>query len=246
MPGGFFVAVLSPAASAGAGPAAVQDEGMPAAERPIQFLIQSLRAQPLLIVLRPAEPLAASPQLERLQALGPRHIEIAWQPGGGWAEQMAALVRRFPALELGAASVCEVRGVEEAAAAGCRYAVSPVLDAELQGRAAALDLVLVPGVMTPSEVHSARRLGCAIVKLFPAVSVGRHHWRRLREPLGPPLPFCIAAGGLTPADVLPWLEAGVDAVALGSALGDLGEPGPWPALLAALAGAQRPVAASNP
>ena len=43
---------------------------MPAAERPIQFLIQSLRAQPLLIVLRPAEPLAASPQLERLQERG--------------------------------------------------------------------------------------------------------------------------------------------------------------------------------
>lgn len=223
---------------------------MPAAERPIQFLIQSLRAQPLLIVLRPAEPLAASPQLERLQALGLRHIEIAWQPSASWADQMAALVARFPDLELGAASVCAADGVAAAAAAGCRYAVSPVLDGELQRQAAALDLVLVPGVMTPSEVHSARRLGCAIVKLFPAVSVGREHWRRLREPLGAPLPFCIAAGGLTPADVLPWLEAGVDAVALGSglssALGDLEEPGPWPELLAALAGSQRPAAASKP
>lgn len=131
-----------------------------------------------------------------------------------------------------------------AAAAGCRYAVSPVLDAKLQHQAAALDLVLVPGVMTPSEVHGARRLGCRLVKLFPAVSVGRHHWRRLRQPLGAPLPFCIAAGGLSPADVLPWLAAGVDAVALGSglstALDALEEPGPWPALLAALAGAQRP------
>ena len=219
---------------------------MPATEH----LLQSLRSQPLLIVLRPAEPLAASPQLERLQALGLRHIEIAWQPSASWADQMAALVVRFPDLELGAASVCAADGVAAAAAAGCRYAVSPVLDAELQRQAAALDLVLVPGVMTASEVHSARRLGCAIVKLFPAVSVGREHWRRLREPLGAPLPFCIAAGGLTPADVLPWLAAGVDAVALGSglssALGDLEEPGPWPELLAALAGAQRPAAASKP
>jgi 2-dehydro-3-deoxyphosphogluconate aldolase/(4S)-4-hydroxy-2-oxoglutarate aldolase len=219
---------------------------MPATEH----LLQSLRSQPLLIVLRPAEPLAASPQLERLQALGLRHIEIAWQPSASWADQMAALVARFPDLELGAASVCAADGVAAAAAAGCRYAVSPVLDAELQRQAAALDLVLVPGVMTASEVHSARRLGCAIVKLFPAVSVGREHWRRLREPLGAPLPFCIAAGGLTPADVLPWLAAGVDAVALGSglssALGDLEEPGPWPELLAALAGAQRPAAASKP
>lgn len=199
-------------------------------------LIQSLRAQPLLIVLRPGEPLRALPTLERLQSLGLIHVEIAWQPVAGWSEQMAELVRRFPDLELGAASVCDPQGVSDAAAAGCRYAVSPVLDTELQQQASALDLVLVPGVMSPSEVHQARRLGCSIVKLFPAVSVGIDHWRRLREPLGAPLPFCIAAGGLRPADVLPWLEAGVDAVALGSGLGDLEAAGEWGELLTAVGG----------
>ena len=51
-----------------------------------------------------------------------------------------------------------------------------------------------------------------------------------------------AVAGVAEVDMV----AGVDAVALGSALGDLEEPGSWPALLAALAGAQRPVAASNP
>jgi 2-dehydro-3-deoxyphosphogluconate aldolase/(4S)-4-hydroxy-2-oxoglutarate aldolase len=214
-----------------AGAAAVQDEVMPCAER----LIQSLRAQPLLIVLRPGEPLQALPTLERLQALGLIHVEIAWQPVQGWAEQMGELVRRFPALELGVASVCATQGVIDAASAGCRYAVSPVLDGDLQQQASSLDLVLVPGVMSPSEVHQARRLSCSIVKLFPAVSVGREHWRRLREPLGAPLPFCIAAGGLRPDDVGPWLAAGVDAVALGSGLGDLEASG-WRELLVALGG----------
>jgi 2-dehydro-3-deoxyphosphogluconate aldolase/(4S)-4-hydroxy-2-oxoglutarate aldolase len=163
-----------------------------------------------------------------------RHVEIAWQPGPAWVEEMSALVARFPELELGAASVCETEGVVAAAAAGCRYAVSPVLDPDLLEAAAELDLLLVPGVMSPSEVHQARRLGCSIVKLFPAVSVGIGHWRRLREPLGDPLPFCIAAGGLRPVDVLPWLEAGVDAVALGSGLGDGDATPAWRELLAAL------------
>lgn len=201
-------------------------------------LIQSLRRQPLLVVLRPATPLAAEPQLQRLQALGIRHVEIAWQAGDVWGLEMAALVARFPELELGAASVCEPDGVAAAAVAGCRYAVSPVLEASLLAAAAARDLVLVPGVMSASEVHAARRLGCRLVKLFPAVSVGIDHWRRLREPLGPPLPFCIAAGGLGPADVASWLAAGVDAVALGSALGDLEQA--WPQLAAAMAGSLAP------
>ncbi len=183
-------------------------------------LIASLRRQPLLVVLRPTTPLASEPLLERLQRLGIRHVEIAWQPQPAWADQMAELVRRFPDLDLGAASVCEPEGVVDAAAAGCRYVVSPVLEPALLSVAAERDLVLVPGVMTASEVHAARRMGCPIVKLFPAVSVGIDHWRRLREPLGGQLPFCIAAGGLGPADVLPWRAAGVDAVALGSGLGE--------------------------
>lgn len=207
---------------------------MPSAEH----LIRSLRRQPLLIVLRPGEPLQALPTLERLQSLGLIHVEIAWQPVAGWAGQMGELVRRFPALKLGAASVCQPQGLAAAAAAGCRYAVSPVLDTELQQRASDLDLVLVPGVMSPSEVHQARRLDCQVVKLFPAVSVGSEHWRRLREPLGSPLPFCIAAGGLRPTDVRPWLAAGVDAVALGSGLGDLDE-NHWRQLLAALGDSAR-------
>ena len=202
------------------------------------WLIHSLRAQPLLIVLRPGEPLRAVPTLERLQELGLIHVEIAWQPKPGWTDQMQELIGLFPALELGAASVCELQGVADASAAGCRYAMSPLLDLELQRWATERELLLVPGVMSPSEVHRARWLGCGIVKLFPAVSIGIDHWRRLWEPLGAPLPYCIAAGGLNPADVLPWLEAGVDAVALGSGLGDLEMASAWRELLSTLAARQ--------
>ena len=80
--------------------------------------------------------------------------------------------------------------------------------------------------MTPSEVNQAREWGCRVVKLFPAISLGMHYWSRLAPPLGP-LPFCIAAGGLAPADGIPWLEAGVDAVALG---GSLAQGAAWEAL----------------
>jgi len=98
------------------------------------------------------------------------------------------------------------------------YGVSPILDAAMVRLAAQLQFTLVPGVFSPTEVDRARRWGCPIVKLFPAASLGPGYWRRLREPLGEPLPFCIAAGGLQIDDVLAWLAAGVDAVAIGSSL----------------------------
>jgi 2-dehydro-3-deoxyphosphogluconate aldolase/(4S)-4-hydroxy-2-oxoglutarate aldolase len=180
-------------------------------------LIASLHHQPLLVVLRPPSPAAAAARIASLAAIGVRHIEIAWQAGSAWIEESAALLEAFPSLLLGAASLHSLEGLEAARQAGFSYGVSPILDQELCHRAGD-DLVLVPGVMTPTEVHHARVMGCSLVKLFPAASLGPGYWRRLAAPLGEPLPFCIAAGGLGPQDVPQWLAAGVDAVALGSAL----------------------------
>lgn len=178
----------------------------------------SLRRQPLLVVLRPSQPLDAAPLLERLEALDLRHVELAFQPGPAWPEQLRELIALFPRLALGAASISHQAALEAAIAAGCRYGFSPILDPELLAAAAAAGFTLVPGVMSPTEVHRARQCGSALVKLFPAASLGPSYWRRLLDPLGPSLPFCIAAGGLSPTDVNTWLAAGVDAVALGSSL----------------------------
>ncbi|MCP9927326.1 bifunctional 4-hydroxy-2-oxoglutarate aldolase/2-dehydro-3-deoxy-phosphogluconate aldolase [Cyanobium sp. CH-040] len=180
--------------------------------------------QPLLVVLRAEQPLQLSPQLERLDAIGLRHVELAWNDHPQWCAQATALVRRFPRLRLGAASVCTAEALEAIQAAGLGYAVSPVLDAELLQASRARGLALVPGVFSPSEVHCARQLGCVLVKLFPAASLGAGFWPRLRAPLGGPLPACIAAGGLGVHDVPTWLDAGVDAVALG---GRLDGPAAW-------------------
>jgi 2-dehydro-3-deoxyphosphogluconate aldolase / (4S)-4-hydroxy-2-oxoglutarate aldolase len=181
-------------------------------------LLRSLHHQPLLLVLRPRQPIQAAPLLECFVALGLRHVEIAWHGQPHWAEQSRELIASFPSLALGAASVRSVEAVGAVAAAGYGYAVSPILEPALLHHARAEGIELIPGVMSPSEVHQARSMGCPIVKLFPAAPLGMGYWRLLRAPLGEPMPFCIAAGGLGPADVLPWLAAGVDAVALGSSL----------------------------
>jgi 2-dehydro-3-deoxyphosphogluconate aldolase/(4S)-4-hydroxy-2-oxoglutarate aldolase len=204
----------------------------PPTSDPATDLITSLDHQPVLVVLRPVTPLAAAPTITQLASLGVRHIEIAWQSGPSWIQDCRDLISSFPDLRLGAASVHNQAGLEAAREAGFRYAVSPVFDPDLW-RAAGPDLVLVPGVMTPTEVWRARSLGCRLVKLFPAASLGAQYWRRLLAPLGAPLPFCIAAGGLGLADVMPWRAAGVDAVALGSRLGE-GEASIWRQLLAEL------------
>ena len=159
--------------------------------------------------------------------MGLAHVELAVEASRAWSQDASSLASEFPALRLGAASVTCLDHLEAVAAAGLAYAVSPILDPELLNRARQLGLTLVPGVQSPTEVHQAQRLGCSIVKLFPARPLGPTYWASLAGPLGS-LPFCIAAGGLACADVLPWLEQGVDAVALGGRLFPVapGPPGP--------------------
>lgn len=173
----------------------------------------------MLVVLRAEQPLQLSERLCSLEAIGVRHVEIAWSEHPAWAAQVHDLRHRHPGLLLGAASIRSAQALESVAASGLPYAMAPVLDPALQQQADDLGVHLVPGVFSPSEVHQAMALGCPAVKLFPAASLGMHHWRRLCDPFGA-LPFCIAAGGLAVADLDPWLAAGVDAVTLGARVAD--------------------------
>ena len=91
--------------------------------------------------------------------------------------------------------------------------MSPLLDPALQDRAAALDCLLVPGVMTPSEIRQATKLGCRLSSCFRPVCwvagfVVRLRRRWVRS-------FLIAAGGLRAVDLSSRLRAGYDAIALG-------------------------------
>lgn len=196
-------------------------------------------------MLRPGRPLEALPTLSALAALGVRHVEIAWSAHPAWAAECRELVARFPQLLLGAASICHGSALEACRQVGFSYAVSPVLDDALL-QASGPELVVVPGVMTPSEVHRARQQGARLVKLFPAAQLGPGYWRRLAAPLGDPLPFCIAAGGLAPADVAPWLAAGVDAVALGSRLDNVAAAGDDPSTAHPLAALLASWSSSSP
>ena len=187
-----------------------------------QWLMASLAQQPLIIVLRPKESDLLGPflqsllcqRVDQLVELGLHHIEIAWVDHSRWSALITAIRLRHPSLQLGVASVTSQRGLQAVIALDLPYAMSPLLDQGLVSMAHQHNCCLVPGVMTPTEIRQAVVLGCHVVKLFPAVVLGLDYHRQISAPMGD-LPFMIAAGGLSVADLDPWLSAGYDAIALG-------------------------------
>lgn len=71
-------------------------------------------------------------------------------------------------LLVGAGTVVSPEQVDRAVDAGARFIVSPGLLPEVVRRARELDVAIVPGAVTPSEIMTALSLGLDTVKFFPA------------------------------------------------------------------------------
>ncbi|RPI94902.1 MAG: 2-dehydro-3-deoxyphosphogluconate aldolase, partial [Spirochaetales bacterium] len=78
----------------------------------------------------------------------------------------------YPGVTVGAGSVLSVESLKRAADAGAAFFVAPCLDLEVIEYASALALSFIPGVATPSELNQALRIGCDVVKIFPAGVLG--------------------------------------------------------------------------
>jgi 2-dehydro-3-deoxyphosphogluconate aldolase / (4S)-4-hydroxy-2-oxoglutarate aldolase len=83
-----------------------------------------------------------------------------------------AISEKFPELQTGAGSILSVEALADAQRAGARFAVAPCLDPDVVRHAREIGIPFVPGVATPSELNHALKLGCEIIKIFPAEDLG--------------------------------------------------------------------------
>lgn len=117
------------------------------------------------------------------------------------------------ALCLGAGTVLNVEQVEAAYEAGAEYIISPNTDKDVIKRTKELNMISIPGAMTPTEIVHAWNCGADIVKLFPADDLGYHYIWNIRGPL-PHIPL-IATGGVNPKTIPEFLSYGIRAVGTG-------------------------------
>lgn len=147
---------------------------------------------------------------------GLRAIELTFTTPD--AADAIAEARRLldPDLLLGAGTITESEQAAAAVEAGADFLVSPHLDPVLLEAMLASGLLVLPGVLTPSEVAAALRAGASAVKLFPASSAGVAHMRALFGPF--PGLQVVPTGGIGIDAARAWLDAGAVAVGLGGEL----------------------------
>ena len=159
---------------------------------------------------------------EGLVAGGIRAFEITLNSPDAFAA-IAALAQRWgDRLLVGAGTVLNTEGAEQAADAGARFIVSPHTDPGLVAWAVGRGLPVFPGAFSPTEVLAGWNAGATAVKLFPASVAGAAFIREFRGPFHD-IPL-IATGGVTIESAPGLLAAGASAVGMGSWLTGDGEP----------------------
>jgi 2-dehydro-3-deoxyphosphogluconate aldolase/(4S)-4-hydroxy-2-oxoglutarate aldolase len=120
---------------------------------------------------------------------------------------------------VGAGTVLDPETARASILAGADFIFTPALNVEVIALANRYGKVVIPGVMTPTEIVQACSAGAPAVKIFPAGVLGPGYLRQVRGPL-PQVPM-IPTGGISSENDAQFIQAGAMAVGVGGALVDL-------------------------
>jgi len=158
--------------------------------------------------------------VEALYAAGVRLAEVPLNSPDPLRTIRALAAHFHGRMLIGAGTVVSAAAVEQLAATGCAFCVAPNTDAAVIAASIAHGMVPVPGFATASEAFAAIAAGARHLKAFPAN--GAQPRLQALSAVLPAGVTLIAVGGVAPAQVPEFREAGVSAFGVGT---DLYRPG---------------------
>lgn len=170
--------------------------------RPIFETIASIGVVPVIAV---DDAQAALPLADALLEGGLPIAEITFRTPAA-AQAIATIAAQRPEMLVGAGTVLTLNQVDETVNAGAKFALSPGCDAVTVDYARSKDLPFAPGIMTPTDLQHALKLGCTMVKFFPAMPAGGP--KMLRAIAGPYAHTGVGfnpTGGVTLDNLSDWL-----------------------------------------
>ncbi|MBA2774571.1 MAG: bifunctional 4-hydroxy-2-oxoglutarate aldolase/2-dehydro-3-deoxy-phosphogluconate aldolase [Nocardioidaceae bacterium] len=188
--------------------------------RTAEQVLELLGVQRCIAIVRSQSPEGALAASRALVAAGFTAVEITYTTPRA-TELLSTLRAEYgDRILLGAGTVSSAGQAGGATNAGADFLVCPGSPPELVRAMLETGRLVVPGVLTPTEIMTVRAAGALVVKLFPAAMVGPAGLAALRGPF--PDLAVIPSGGVAIEEVGSWLAAGAHAVGLGSGLTSTG------------------------
>ena len=185
-------------------------------------IIQKIKEEKLIAIVRGIMPELCLKVAQALYDGGVRFMEITYNQNApeSWiqtAEAIQAVAEAFDGrMFVGAGTVTNVELVEMTYSHKGQYIISPDTDIDVIKRTRELNMVSMPGAMTPSEIKQAYDAGADFVKLFPAGILGPNYLKAVKAPLNH-IPI-LAVGGISDKNVQEFLAAGAEGFGIGGNL----------------------------
>ena len=169
-------------------------------------MLNELLKRPVIPVIVIDDANDAEPLAEALLAGGMDVIEVTCRTAAA-PEALARIKKAFPDMLLGAGTVVTEEHAKMCIDTGVSFGLAPGLNPDTVKYFQANDTLFIPGVMTPSEIEAGLKLGCTMLKFFPAGAAGGVKMlKNLAAPYGPfGVRFC-PTGGVNLDNMNDWLS----------------------------------------
>ena len=127
--------------------------------------------------------------------------------------------KNLPDMILGAGSISDETMANMYISSGSNFIVGPLTNKNVAIACNRKKVPYMPGCLTPTEISEAEKLGCDVVKVFPADSVSGPNF--IKSVLAPmPWSWIMPTGGVDMEEegLKKWLSSGVFSVGMGSNL----------------------------
>ena len=186
----------------------------------IEYVKNAIEKHKIIAIIRGVEPDRLIPAVEMLYKGGVRLFEVTFNQKNPdcnieTPKMIKMLCTYFKEdIFAGAGTVLSEINVETAAEAGAKFILSPNTNTDVIRKSNELNVVSIPGALTPSEIFTAYDAGASFIKIFPAGDLGVSYIKSVCSPLNF-IPF-LAVGGINENNMQDFLVAGVRGAGIGS------------------------------
>ncbi len=178
-------------------------------------VLARLKSEKVIALIRADGPDSLLDCARALSAGGLNCIELTMTTPGA-IELCAKVSKELPQVLLGLGTVLDAETARQGIAAGAKFIVTPCVRPEVIKVCKELDVPVLGGSLTPTEVYTSWELGVDVIKIFPAEYFGPAYIKSIKAPF--PKIELMPTGGVTPETVGEFLKNGAFATAAGSAL----------------------------
>jgi len=183
----------------------------------VQAVIDKIEAEKIVAIVRGVAKEDLIPLVAAMYEGGIRLVEVTY---GKMSDQETAECIKMLAdtfadkMYVGAGTVLTKKQVALTKKAGGQFIISPDSNKRVIRKTKKMQMVSIPGVLTPSEITMAVRNGADFIKLFPVTSMGPEYVKAVKAPLSGVK--MLAVGGVDETNMAEYLKVGISGFGIGS------------------------------